>query len=56
MRFYVRVFRERSSICVSAFPPFGFENGIWVLIVLVLDHCLSFLPDLICTSHNGAPI
>ena len=30
------------SICECASFPFGFENGLWDLIVLVPDHCLSF--------------
>ena len=29
IRFTVRVFRERSSICVCSYCPFGFEGGIW---------------------------
>ena len=28
--------------CCSFAFPFGFEDRIWVLIVLVPDHCLSF--------------
>ena len=28
---------------VNASFPFGFEGGLWDLIVLVPDHCLSFL-------------
>ena len=28
--------------CVCASFPFGFEGGMWNLIVLVLGHCLSF--------------
>ena len=40
----MRVFRERLSICMCASFPFGFEDGVWDLIVLrvTLDHCLSF--------------
>ena len=30
------------SICVCVSFPFGFEDGIYALIVLVPDHCLSF--------------
>ena len=26
----------------SALFPFGFEGGIWDLIILVPDHCISF--------------
>ena len=28
--------------CVCASLPFGFAGGMWGLIVLVPDHCLSF--------------
>ena len=38
----MRVFRERLSICVFASFPFGFGGGVWDLVVLVPDHCLSF--------------
>ena len=38
----MRVFHERLSICVYVSFPFGIEGGIWDLIVLVPDHCLSF--------------
>ena len=41
IRFTVRVLRECLSVCVCASFPFGFEGGIWDLIVLILDHCLS---------------
>ena len=42
---FVNVFQI--SVCVSF--PIGFENGIQALIVLVLDHCLSFYFDLLMT-------
>ena len=42
-RFTVRVFRERLSIYLCVSFAFGFEGGMWDLIVLVLDHCLSFI-------------
>ena len=29
------------EICVCASFPFGFEGGMWDLIVLIPDHCLS---------------
>ena len=29
------------SVCIW-YPPFGFEGGMWDLIVLVPDHCFSF--------------
>ena len=35
------VFRGRLSICVCASFPFGFACGMWDLIVLIPDHCLS---------------
>ena len=41
MRFTVRVFRERLTVSVCSFFPFGFESVIWDLIVLVPDQCLS---------------
>ena len=40
IRFTVHVFRERLSICVCVFFLFGFEGGLWDLIVYVSDHCL----------------
>ena len=42
IRFTVRVFRERLSACVCASFLFGFEGGMFNLIVLVPDHCFSF--------------
>ena len=36
------VFPERLSVCVCASVPFGSEDGMWDLIVLVRDHCLPF--------------
>ena len=41
--FGVRAFREHSSIreCVLLFS-FGFEGGVWVLILKVPDHCPFF--------------
>ena len=39
IRFTVHVFRERLSICVCPSFPFGFEGGMWD--VLIPDHCLS---------------
>ena len=38
----MRVFRERLSVCMCASFPFGFEDGMWDVIVFVADHCLSF--------------
>ena len=42
--FIVCVFCGRLSIFVRMSPslPFGFGGGIWDLIVLISDHCLSF--------------
>ena len=37
----MRVFREHLSVCECASLCFGFEGGIWDLIVLVPDHCLA---------------
>ena len=38
----MRVFLELYQfVCVSSFP-YEFEGGMWELIVLVHDHCLSF--------------
>ena len=33
---------ESLSICMCASFSFGFDGGMWDLIVLVPDHCLSF--------------
>ena len=41
--FNVRVFRERLSICVYSSFPFGFEGGVWDLIVIFPDHCIVLL-------------
>ena len=38
IRFTVHVLRERLSICVCPSFPFGFEGGMWDLIVLIPDH------------------
>ena len=38
----MRVFREHLSICVCASFSFGFEDGVWDLVVLVPGQCLSF--------------
>ena len=35
------VFRERLSIFVCLSFPFGFEDGMWDLIILIPDHSLS---------------
>ena len=37
----MRVFRGRLSICMCASFPYGFEGGMWDLMELVPDHCLS---------------
>ena len=42
IRLTVHVFHERLSIYICASFPFGFEGGMWDLIILVSDHCLSF--------------
>ena len=41
IQFTVRVFRERLSVCVCSSFPFVFEGGMWILIILIPDHCLS---------------
>ena len=38
-RFTMRVFRERLSVRVCSVFPFGFEGGMWDLVVFVPDHC-----------------
>ena len=38
----LHIFRERLPICACALLSFGFEGGIWNLIVLVPNRCLSF--------------
>ena len=49
IRFTVRVFRERVIyLCVCASFTFGFEGGIWDLIVLIPDHSLSNYFALTC--------
>ena len=37
----MRVYRESLSVCVCASFPLGFKVGIWDLILLVPDNCLS---------------
>ena len=41
IRFTVRVFSKRLSICVGSSFPFGFEGGMCDMIVLGPEHCLS---------------
>ena len=38
----LRVLRGRLSVCECASFPFGFDDGMWGLIALVPDQCLSF--------------
>ena len=38
----MRVFRECLSVCAFASFPYGFEGGIWDLIIFIPDHRLSF--------------
>ena len=40
--FSASAFRKLPSIYVFNYFPFGFEGSMWVLIVSVPDHCLSF--------------
>ena len=42
IRFTVRVLHGRLSICECDSFLFGFEGGMWDLIVLVPDHCFIF--------------
>ena len=42
IRFTVRVFRETFiKLCLCPSFPFGFKGGMWYLILLIPDHCLS---------------
>ena len=41
IRFTARAFRKLLSIYAFIYFPFGFEGGIWDLMVSVPDHCLS---------------
>ena len=41
IRFTVRGSGTFVSLCVNASFLFGFENGMWDLIVFSPDHCLS---------------
>ena len=38
----VRVLRGRLSICNYSSFPFDFKDGMWDLIVVVAEYCLSF--------------
>ena len=42
IRFTASAFRKLLSVYVFSYFPFGFEGGIWDLIVSVPDHCLYF--------------
>ena len=42
IRFAASAFRKLPSVYVFSYFPFGLEGKIWVLIVSVPDHCLSF--------------
>ena len=39
------VFHERLSVCVFASFPYGFEGGMWDLIIFIPDHRLSLYFD-----------
>ena len=41
IRLTAHVFRGRWSNCVCPSFPFGIEGGMWDVIVLIPDHCLS---------------
>ena len=52
----MRVFRERLSIlCVCPSFHFGFDGGMWDLIVLIPDYCLSVYFVYI-SQNNLSPI
>ena len=42
IRFTASAFRKLPSIYVFSYFPFGFEGGVWDLIVSLPDCCLSF--------------
>ena len=42
IRFTASAFRKLLSVYVFSYFPFGFEGGMWDLIVSVPDHRLSF--------------
>ncbi|MEW8547338.1 MAG: hypothetical protein AB2693_27840, partial [Candidatus Thiodiazotropha sp.] len=42
IRFTVRVFRKHVNLCTCTSFPIGFKSGMWDLIVLIPEHCLSF--------------
>ena len=39
------LFCKRYEFCVCASFPFGFEGGMWNLIVLIPDHCFPINLD-----------
>ena len=42
------------QICVCPSFPFGIEGGVWDVIVLIPDHCLSiYFTNLILTATIG---
>ena len=53
IRFTARAFRKLLSIYVFSYFPFGFEDGIWDLIVSIPDHCLSFYCRQSCGGRAG---
>ena len=48
--------RAVHSVYVFSYFPFGFEGGVWDLIVLVPDHCLSFYLKLSVNTSNLAKV
>ena len=52
IRFTVRVFRERLSVRMCASFPFGFEDGMCYMIVLIPDHCLSIYCTVQCRTSS----
>ena len=50
IRSTVCVFRERLPIPVCSSFPFAFVGGMWDLIVLIPDHCLSVFFFFFCDN------
>ena len=52
----MRVSRERLSVCVCSSFSFGSKGGMWDLITLIPDHCLSiYLTFLYSTAWKFNP-
>ena len=56
IRFAVRVFVKVNQFLCASFLPLGFEGGMWELIVLILDHCISiYFKSFIITTPGDGP-